>query len=155
MKRLGLFLLAVVTVAGMAACGVNTFALKGSSTSPRDELYTCAVRQLQAMDYEIGHEDRNAGLVRGQKFTAGWWQLKYGFWGGNTYDGISVTVVDGQDGAPCMVHASGETYVVPGNSSANGVKSHHQPSNQVQTDIDALLSMCKVGDINAGTTPKN
>ena len=155
MKRLGLLLLAIVTVTGLAGCGVTNYALKGAATTPVDDVYSCAVSQLTAMAYEIGKEDRAAGIAQGQKLTEGWWQLNYGSWGGNAYDAITVTVVDGQAGAPCIVQASGETYLVPGNGNAAGVKSQHPPSNQVQADVNALLSACKVGDIKGAATPKN
>jgi hypothetical protein len=151
---MGQLLLAVTMVAGTAACSVTSFALKGSSTTTRDDVYACAVRQLTAMNYDLDQENRDAGFVRGQKLTHGWWQRNYGLWGGNTYDDITVTVVDGQAGSPPAVEATGETYVAPGAAHSSG-KSYKPPSYQVQIDVNALLSNCKVGDFKTPAMPTN
>lgn len=155
MKRIGQLLLTVVMVAGTAACGVTSYALKGSSTTARDEVYACAVRQLSAMNYEIDQEDRETGFVRGHKMIGLWWQRNYGFWGGNTFNDIVVALAEGESGAPPRVEVSGETYMVAGSAPGSGIRSYQPPSALVQADVSALLSMCKVGDLTGATAPKN
>ena len=105
MKRIGMFLLAVVMVAGMAGCKTQGVALKGTSSTPKDDAYNCALSQLATMDYEISG-DRGIGVVRGFKTI---------FLPGYSADiRIQVTVVDVQAGATSMVRGSGKGYYSAG-----------------------------------------
>ena len=115
MKRAGLFLLAVVMVAGLAGFQTPSLALNGTSSKPKDAAYNCAFRQVAAMGYEIS-ADRGIGVVRGFKSTETWiprfnaspqrasWDIR-----------IEITVVDVQAGVTCMVRGSGKgSYLLGG-----------------------------------------
>ena len=115
MKEIGLFLLAVVMVAGMAGCKTQGVALKGTSSTPKDDAYNCALSQLATMDYEISG-DRGIGVVRGFKTIV--IKTKDPMLGSQNSSSsdirIQVTVVDVQAGATSMVRGSGKGYYSAG-----------------------------------------
>ena len=145
MKRIGLFLLAVVMVAGLAGCKTQSVALKGTSSTPKDDAYNCALSQLATMDYEISG-DRGIGVVRGFKnITITQKDSMRGSQKNSVDIRIQVTVVDIQAGATSMVRGSGKGYYSGGSS--------EKLEKIVHDDLTTILSNCRVENITTIAAP--
>lgn len=135
MKRILYFALALGLT--LAACGPMKYTMRGTTEATSDT-YSCVMRQLTALDYEIESGDRGAGFVRGAKQTTG--TGAFVLTGVRGYDGISATVTETEPNQPRVVRISGESYSIRrGNRDVDP-----QPSKAVVADVDAILAACKI-----------
>ena len=144
MKRIGLFLLASVMMVGLAGCSFNIpmqYTLRGTAPVPRDDAYSCVVRQLMLMGYNIEMSDKATGVVRGAKKIVSWFPESLDT--GRAYHYITVTILD-MPGSQTTVLAKGQEYIKPKIEAGYWASTDEK----VEAEVKTLLSGCQIEGIS-------
>lgn len=137
-------ILAIATVfASIAGCVAPPAVYVGTTPSPTDAAYACALRQVNELGYTVIAADKASGFISGMKQTFGRFAPLVG--GKAKRDQLNVAVYPADSGSGRMrITASSEreTRTIL-KTSIDGIS----PSARVRGDASAILSACTDGAI--------
>jgi hypothetical protein len=142
--------IAVVAVV-VSACSTAPISFLSMTPSPADAAFSCALRQINTMNYTVTNTNKEAGFIAAEKQTSG---LGTALLTGRKYgSSLTVSVFEGADGQRNLRVTAGQSTEKAALFGAAS-KSTGKPSAQGIADAKALLSACGQGEIRQQTSSR-
>ena len=126
----------------LAACATSPLSYSGLTDRATGDAFTCAMRQLNVLEYTVEDTDRDSGFIRGTKQTSGLGTAIFA--GARTHGQLTIIVFEGDGGGETTMRVTAAKLIESGILGLAGREDTGKPDDDGIADAHEVLASCGV-----------